>query len=148
MCSIRKENFFTLIKEILFKFKKEILIVFGCGGDRDRKKRSVMGTVTASCLDPEKDSIYVTSDNPRTEDPLKIMDDILDGLQGFPRVHSIVDRKEAIFKALSLMEKNGVLLIAGKGHEDYQILGKKRIYFDDREEAMKVLRRRLNLRKV
>ncbi|MDC0255356.1 UDP-N-acetylmuramoyl-L-alanyl-D-glutamate--2,6-diaminopimelate ligase [Bacteriovoracales bacterium] len=122
----------NITKELKSMYPERPLgVVFGCGGDRDRKKRSVMGSVTASCLDPEKDSIYVTSDNPRTENPLKIMDDILGGLQDYPKIYTIVERKEAILKALSLMEENGVLLIAGKGHENYQEIKGVRYSFCD-----------------
>jgi UDP-N-acetylmuramoyl-L-alanyl-D-glutamate--2,6-diaminopimelate ligase len=111
--------------------KKRLGLIFGCGGDRDRKKRSLMGMAAARCVDQGKDNIYVTSDNPRTEEPLRIINDILVGLEGVPQVQSIMDRKEAIFKALSLMGKSDMLLIAGKGHENYQEIKGVRYPFCD-----------------
>jgi UDP-N-acetylmuramoyl-L-alanyl-D-glutamate--2,6-diaminopimelate ligase len=90
-----------------------------------------MGMTVARCVDQGKDNIYVTSDNPRTEDPLRIINDILVGLEGVPQVQSIMDRKEAIFKALSLMGNSDMLLIAGKGHENYQEIKGVRYPFCD-----------------
>ncbi|TLM65814.1 MAG: UDP-N-acetylmuramoyl-L-alanyl-D-glutamate--2,6-diaminopimelate ligase [Deltaproteobacteria bacterium] len=122
-----------------------IITVFGCGGDRDPRKRPVMGEVTAR----RSDIAIVTSDNPRTEDPLQIIEQIRKGVATIhPREWSceeavagggrgyvvIPDRRAAIRFAVSLLQPNDVLLVAGKGHEDYQILGTTRIHFDDREE--------------
>ena len=122
-----------------------IISVFGCGGDRDPRKRPVMGEVTAR----RSDIAIVTSDNPRTEDPLTIIEMIRGGVTAVhPREWSrdeartaggrgyvvIPDRREAIRFAVSLLRKDDILLVAGKGHEDYQILGTTRIHFDDREE--------------
>jgi UDP-N-acetylmuramoyl-L-alanyl-D-glutamate--2,6-diaminopimelate ligase len=114
-----------------------VITVFGCGGDRDRKKRPIMGSV----VEGKSDLAIVTSDNPRTEDPLAIIEDIKKGLKG--QNHLIIpDRKEAIFRAIGIAERDDIVLIAGKGHEDYQILRDRTIHFDDREialDAMKVV---------
>jgi len=114
--------------------KGRIITVFGCGGDRDRNKRPKMGRV----VEERSDIAIVTSDNPRTEDPLAIIEDIKEGLSRDN--HSIIpDRRSAIYRAIELARKNDIVLIAGKGHEDYQILGDKRIHFDDREIALEAL---------
>ena len=114
--------------------KGKIITVFGCGGDRDRKKRPIMGSI----VEKKSDIAIITSDNPRTEDPLAIIEEIKNGLNG--KNHLIIpDRREAIFRAIELAEKDDIILIAGKGHEDYQILKDRTIHFDDREvvaEAM------------
>jgi len=107
-----------------------IITVFGCGGDRDRGKRPKMGRV----VEKNSDITIVTSDNPRSEDPVAIIDDIRTGLQGTDYV-VIPDRREAIYYAVELAAENDIVLIAGKGHEDYQILGDETIHFDDREVA-------------
>jgi UDP-N-acetylmuramoyl-L-alanyl-D-glutamate--2,6-diaminopimelate ligase len=124
---------------------ERIITVFGCGGDRDSRKRPVMGEVAAR----RSDLAVVTSDNPRTEDPLQIIAQVCAGVA---RVHPrpwtladaasgtgrgyvvLPDRRTAIRFAVSLLRPRDVLLVAGKGHEDYQILGTTRIHFDDREE--------------
>ena len=104
-----------------------LLVLFGCGGDRDRGKRPQM----AASADRWADIVCVSSDNPRTEDPQRIIDDILsEGLQ--PGMVE-VDRRAAILKSLAMMEDGDVLVIAGKGHEDYQILGTEKIHFSDQE---------------
>jgi UDP-N-acetylmuramyl-tripeptide synthetase len=111
-----------------------IITVFGCGGDRDRKKRPIMGRV----VEEKSDIVIVTSDNPRTEDPLAIIEDIKGGLK-FSNHQVIPERREAIYRAIEIAQKNDIVLIAGKGHEDYQILGNKVIHFDDREVAGKAM---------
>jgi UDP-N-acetylmuramoyl-L-alanyl-D-glutamate--2,6-diaminopimelate ligase len=132
--------------------KRRIITVFGCGGDRDKGKRPLMGQ--ASYL--LSDLAIVTSDNPRTEDPKAIIRDILVGLadiqareitpreaKGLPPGDKgflvDADRKEAIYLALSVAQPGDVILIAGKGHEDYQIIGTTKHHFDDREEALAAL---------
>lgn len=117
--------------------KGKIITVFGCGGDRDRKKRPIMGKI-ASTL---SDCCIITSDNPRTEDPKVIIEEIESGICK-RNYEKIVDRKDAIMRALNLAEKNDVVLIAGKGHENYQILKDKVIQFDDREVVKKLLKDR------
>lgn len=129
---------------------ERLLTLFGCGGDRDRTKRPVMGEVAARY----SDLVIVTSDNPRSEDPQAIIADIRPGLdQAESRELSceqateptargfvvIPDRRTALEFAVSLLRAGDVLLVAGKGHEDYQILGRTRIHFDDREELARAL---------
>jgi UDP-N-acetylmuramoyl-L-alanyl-D-glutamate--2,6-diaminopimelate ligase len=105
-----------------------LFCVFGCGGERDRGKRPLMGEVASRLAD----RVIVTSDNPRAEDPERIVADILTGISGkAPRV--ILDRREAIFEALRALAGGDVLLIAGKGHEDYQEIQGVRYPFSDRE---------------
>lgn len=110
-------------------FKKgHVIALFGCGGDRDATKRPIMGDIGTRL----SDIAVITSDNPRTEEPEKIIDDILKGVKG-GEYKVIPDRKEAIGYALSIAEKNDVVLLLGKGQETYQILGKEKIHFDERE---------------
>jgi UDP-N-acetylmuramyl-tripeptide synthetase len=112
-----------------------IITVFGCGGDRDRGKRPKMGRV----VEENTDIAIVTSDNPRSEDPGAIIDDILQGLR--KRDHIVIpDRRDAIYRAVGLAREHDIVLIAGKGHEDYQILGDSTIHFDDREVARNAIR--------
>ncbi len=120
---------------------EKILVLFGCGGDRDSLKRPLMGEEVASLADWG----VVTSDNPRTEDPNKIIEQILPGLEkkGWMKEKNFIvepDRKEAIRKIVQSAQSGNVILIAGKGHEDYQILGKQKIHFDDREIAGEFLK--------
>jgi len=112
-----------------------LILVFGCGGDRDRGKRPVMGKVAATLAD----AVFVTSDNPRGEKPDTIIQDILDGLDSQERVRVVVDRKEAIEAALKEAGKGDAVLIAGKGHETYQEVRGERTAFDDRATAESVL---------
>jgi UDP-N-acetylmuramyl-tripeptide synthetase len=112
-----------------------IITVFGCGGDRDRGKRPKMGRV----VEENSDIAIVTSDNPRTEDPIAIINDIREGLRTHEHI-IIPDRREAIYRAIELAEEDDIVLIAGKGHEDYQILGERTIHFDDREVAAEAVR--------
>lgn len=112
-----------------------IITVFGCGGDRDRTKRPLMGRAAAEY----SDFVIVTSDNPRTEDPQAIIEDILPGIAKVD-YKVIVDRRQAIVQACSIAKPGDTIIIAGKGHEDYQIIGSEKIHFDDREEVEKALR--------
>ena len=128
--------------------KGRILTVFGCGGDRDRDKRPKMGQVAAK----NSDLVFVTSDNPRTEDPLAIIQDIELGMVGLPESQRkayrlIPDRREAIHAAIQEAKSQDMVLIAGKGHEDYQIIGAERLHFDDREVAREALTSRMMRRK-
>jgi UDP-N-acetylmuramoyl-L-alanyl-D-glutamate--2,6-diaminopimelate ligase len=117
-----------------------IITVFGCGGDRDRSKRAPMGEAAASL----SDLIILTSDNPRTEDPLQILADAEVGLSKVSKpYHKIADRREAITRAIAEARTGDVVLIAGKGHEDYQIIGNEVIHFDDREVAREALEGKL-----
>ncbi len=106
-----------------------IYVVFGAGGNRDKTKRPIMGSIVSSLAD----KIIITSDNPRDEDPLEIINDILKGIKNKNNVIIEPDREKAIIKALNDMKLNDILLIAGKGHENYQIIGNKRIFFSDKE---------------
>lgn len=118
---------------------KRIITLFGCGGDRDRGKRPIMGRVASEY----SDIVIVTSDNPRTEEPLKIIEDITSGIvgaYGHRPLQVIPDRREAITEAIKEAREGEVVLLAGKGHEDYQIIGTEKIHFDDREEAIKAIR--------
>lgn len=118
----------------------KIITVFGCGGDRDRGKRPEMGRIAAEY----SDLVFVTSDNPRSEEPLAIIEDILEGVRasGFPEERCIVaeDRRDAIRRAIAEAEPGDVVLIAGKGHETEQILKDGTIAFDDRQEARDAIR--------
>jgi UDP-N-acetylmuramoyl-L-alanyl-D-glutamate--2,6-diaminopimelate ligase len=131
---------------------QRILTLFGCGGDRDRSKRPIMAEVAAR----GSDIAIATSDNPRTEDPRQILDDVrvgcervherewsrADALAGTGRGYVVIEeRREALEFAVSLLQPGDLLLVAGKGHEDYQILASGRIHFDDREELRKALQR-------
>ena len=115
--------------------KKRLICVFGCGGDRDKGKRSKMGEVAAKFAN----YIVVTSDNPRQEDPIEIIKDIEKGITIDSEISVEPERSIAIQFAIAKAKKNDVVLIAGKGHEDYQILKDQTIYFDDREQARKAL---------
>ncbi|MEJ7616671.1 MAG: UDP-N-acetylmuramoyl-L-alanyl-D-glutamate--2,6-diaminopimelate ligase [Pyrinomonadaceae bacterium] len=116
-----------------------VITVFGCGGDRDRTKRAPMGE-TAAAL---SDVVVLASDNPRTEDPQAILADVEVGLKKAARPYfKIADRRAAINAAIEMAEDGDLVLIAGKGHEDYQIIGREMIHFDDREEARSALARR------
>jgi len=115
----------------------KLLLLFGCGGDRDRAKRPRMGRVAADLAD----HVTVTSDNPRTEDPPAIAGEIVAGFpQGFGRFEVRLDRREAIGRVLRAARRGDVVLIAGKGHEDFQILGSRKIRLDDRRECLRVIR--------
>ncbi len=121
--------------------KRKLITVFGCGGDRDKSKRPLMGEEVAK----PSDFVVVTSDNPRTEDPQKIIHEILPGLlsQGWKEGKNFVvqiDRRKAIHQALAQAQQGDIVLIAGKGHEDYQILGNTKTHFDDREVARELLK--------
>ena len=116
----------------------KIITVFGCGGDRDKTKRAPMGEVAGKY----SDFVIVTSDNPRTENPLQIIEEIEVGLKNTICPYlSISDRREAIHRAIMKAEPNDVVLIAGKGHETYQIVGSDKFHFDDREIALEALER-------
>jgi UDP-N-acetylmuramoyl-L-alanyl-D-glutamate--2,6-diaminopimelate ligase len=117
------------------KGSNRLITVFGCGGDRDRTKRPVMGRLAAEL----SDLAIVTSDNPRTEDPQAIIAEIVGGMAGHTHYSVEPDRKKAIFAAIQKAEQGDIVFIAGKGHEDYQIIGTTKIHFDDREVAREAL---------
>lgn len=109
-----------------------LISVFGCGGDRDKGKRSIMGEISSTIADYS----IVTSDNPRTEEPNNIIQDIIVNMD-VNKFEIEIDRRKAIQKAITLSQKNDVILIAGKGHEKYQIIGTEKVHFDDFEEVRK-----------
>jgi len=119
--------------------KGKIITVFGCGGDRDRTKRAPMGEAAGSL----SDVVILTSDNPRTEDPDQILCDAEEGIQKTGKPYrKIMDRTEAIHQAIFEARDGDLVLIAGKGHEDYQIIGREVLHFDDKEVARAALAQR------
>jgi UDP-N-acetylmuramoyl-L-alanyl-D-glutamate--2,6-diaminopimelate ligase len=116
-----------------------LTVVFGCGGDRDRTKRPRMAQAAAQLAD----KIFVTSDNPRTEDPQRIIADIMEGFgRGRRQVHAEPDREQAIRRAIQEAEPGDLVLIAGKGHEQYQLVGRAKRPFDDRSIARRHIHER------
>ena len=115
-----------------------LICVFGCGGDRDRGKRPQMAAIAAG----HADRVVVTSDNPRTEDPQQILNDVVAGIPAGSDLVVEADRAKAIASAIADAEVDDLVLVAGKGHEDYQILGTEKVHFDDREQAQLALQRR------
>ncbi|HYS54765.1 MAG TPA: UDP-N-acetylmuramoyl-L-alanyl-D-glutamate--2,6-diaminopimelate ligase [Thermoanaerobaculia bacterium] len=119
--------------------KKRVVVLFGCGGDRDRDKRPKMGKIATELAD----FTILTSDNPRSEKPDAIIDDIERGARtGSGKYVRITDRRDAIARAIDAASDDDVIVIAGKGHESYQVIGDQVIHFDDREEAELVLKKR------
>jgi UDP-N-acetylmuramoyl-L-alanyl-D-glutamate--2,6-diaminopimelate ligase len=117
-----------------------IFTIFGCGGDRDRTKRAPMGQVSCAL----SDRVLVTSDNPRSEDPAQIFADIEAGIKDrFQNYEVIPDRGEAIAKAVALAAQGDILLLAGKGHETYQILNDRTVHFSDMEAAAAAIRKKM-----
>lgn len=123
-----------IVKAFSENKKGRVITLVGCGGDRDPKKRPIMGRIAAE----NSDYVIFTSDNPRTEDPELIMKDILVGVNT-NNYEVELDRRKAIAKALDMINKNDVVLILGKGHEDYQILGHEKVHLDDAEEVRKYI---------
>jgi len=131
------ENCLRTIHDILPERRGNcILTVFGCGGNRDKGKRPTMGAIASSL----SDVTIITSDNPRKEDPQTIIDEINIGVVKGKTVMMEVDRRKAIVMALELAQEGDVVLIAGKGHEDYQVIGEAKHHFDDREEVEQYIR--------
>lgn len=129
------ENVLKAARELTPK-QAQLICLFGCGGDRDTTKRPKMGKIA----DELSDKVVVTSDNPRSEDPQLIISDIMTGIKTVDtqRIFVEPDRRNAIKFLKTISKENDVIVIAGKGHEDYQILKNETIHFDDREEAKKV----------
>ena len=115
--------------------EKRIIAVFGCGGDRDRGKRPLMGQIGSTFAD----EAFITSDNPRSEEPKSIIRDIVKGISSSRPVKVIEDRREAIHRALSEAGAGDTVVLAGKGHETYQQIGAERYPFDDRAVAEEYL---------
>lgn len=127
------ENIITSLKEIA---KGRVVTLFGCGGDRDKTKRPKMGKIAAEL----SDFCVVTSDNPRSENPSEIIKDILVGMEGITTPYKVVEnRKEAIAYAIKNAQTDDIILLAGKGHETYQILPTGTIHFDEREAVAEIL---------
>jgi UDP-N-acetylmuramoyl-L-alanyl-D-glutamate--2,6-diaminopimelate ligase len=117
---------------------KSITVLFGCGGDRDKDKRPKMGAIAARLAD----RVVLTSDNPRSEKPEAILDDIERGMSGAGNYVRIADRREAIARTIAEAGEDDVIVIAGKGHESYQVVGDQILHFDDREEAELALKKK------
>lgn len=115
--------------------KGRLISIFGCGGDRDRTKRPIMGNIGTEL----SDIAIITSDNPRTEEPLMIIEDILKGIKKDNFI-VVENRREAIKRAMEMAKKDDVIVLAGKGHEDYQILKDKTIHFDEREVVKEIIK--------
>lgn len=127
------ENIINAVREFT---KGRIITVFGCGGDRDRTKRPIMGEIVARLGDIP----IITSDNPRSEEPSSILKEVEVGVKPVTdKYEMIVDRRDAIKRAIEIAEKGDSIIIAGKGHENYQILKDKTIHFDDAEVAAEIL---------
>ncbi len=126
------KNALDIVRELT---NSKLIVVFGCGGNRDALKRPIMGKIASRYAD----KVFVTSDNPRYEDPQSIIDDIVEGIDDMSFTEVYVDRREAIKKAIAFADEDDVVLIAGKGHETYQEINGLRTDFDDRIIANEVL---------
>ena len=126
------ENVISTINEIRTP-KQRLFVVCGCGGDRDATKRPEMGRIASR----EASVAILTSDNPRTEDPEQILDQMMQGVESGAQCLRITDRRQAIRTAVMMASAGDIVLVAGKGHEDYQIIGREKLHFDDREELRK-----------
>lgn len=124
------ENVITTINDIR-RDGQRLIVMCGCGGDRDATKRPEMGRIASR----EADVAILTSDNPRTEDPEHILDQMMQGVEMGSPVLRITDRGQAIRTAVMMASAGDIILIAGKGHEDYQIIGREKLHFDDREQV-------------
>lgn len=133
------ENVLKTVREV---YDKRLITVFGCGGDRDKTKRPIMGKIACKY----SDKVFVTSDNPRTENPDSIINDIVSGLDKNAYVR-ITDRTQAIREALVEAKPGDTVLIAGKGHEKYQIFGTEKIHYDEREIVKQILDNGANFEK-
>ncbi len=126
------ENILNCLRSLT---QKRLICVFGCGGNRDRTKRPVMGKIATSICD----AVFLTNDNPRKEKPRDILKEIEKGVIQGSTYSIIEDRKEAVYAAIKEAKKDDIVVIAGKGHEKYQIIGDRTNHFDDKEEAEEVL---------
>ncbi len=129
------ENVIATVNDIR-KPSQQLIAVCGCGGDRDRAKRPEMGAIASR----DASIAIFTSDNPRTEDPEAILDEMMAGVREGARCLRIADRAQAIRTAVMLARPNDIILVAGKGHETYQIVGREKRHFDDREELAAAFR--------
>lgn len=126
------ENILKSVREFT---KGKLIVVFGCGGDRDKTKRPIMGKIGSDL----SDIAIITSDNPRSEEPMDIIDDITKGIDKDNYV-IIENRKDAIKHAMEIAKENDIIVVAGKGHEDYQVLKNKTIHFDEREVVSELIK--------
>ena len=135
------------VEKIITSFQEHnhgrIISIVGCGGDRDKTKRPIMGNIASN----NSDYVIVTSDNPRTEDPMDIINDIIPGIK---RNNYIIapDRVEAIHKGIDMLNPEDTLLILGKGHENYQIIGKTKYHMDDKEIASEYVKEKEDAKKL
>jgi UDP-N-acetylmuramoyl-L-alanyl-D-glutamate--2,6-diaminopimelate ligase len=125
------ENVLTTLRELK---KGDLWVIFGCGGDRDKTKRPIMGKAASLYAD----KIVVTSDNPRSEDPERIINEIINGMPSSTLIAKLVNREEAIAYALDNAQKEDIILIAGKGHEAYQQIGSTKYIFSDQDVVKKL----------
>lgn len=126
----------NILKAVKTYTKGRVICVFGCGGDRDKEKRPIMGEVAGKIADYS----IVTTDNPRTEKPNEIIKEIEAGISKTKGKYEIIeDRKEAIKKAITMMNKKDIVVICGKGHEKYQEINKEKIPFDERKIINEIL---------
>jgi UDP-N-acetylmuramoyl-L-alanyl-D-glutamate--2,6-diaminopimelate ligase len=132
------ENCLRTVKDILRGGKASVITIFGCGGDRDRGKRPIMGKIASSL----SNTTIITSDNPRSENPDSIISEIKRGCVSGSTVFEEPDRRKAIGLGLKMARPGDVVLITGKGHETYQIVGDRREHFDDREEVERLIHER------
>lgn len=128
---------YRLLQSVRELHPQRLITLFGCGGNRDKTKRPIMGSVAAS----NSDWVIITSDNPRDENPLDIITDIVTGIDT-KNYEIIPDREEAIMKAINMANKDDIIVVAGKGHEDYQLIEGRRIHFNDHEIVRKYIAKR------
>ena len=131
------ESLSNILQAVKTYTKGKVICVFGCGGDRDKTKRPQMGEVAGRIADYS----IVTSDNPRTEAPIEIINEIEDGIKKTKGKYEIIEnRKEAIKKAIEMMTKKDIVILAGKGHETYQEINGEKLPFDEREIVKEFLK--------
>ena len=126
------ENILKTVREFT---KGRLISVFGCGGDRDKTKRAIMGKIGTELSDIS----VITSDNPRTEEPMQIIKDVAHGIEK-DNYEIVENRRDAIKRAMEIASPGDIIVIAGKGHEDYQVLKEKTIHFDEREVISDILK--------
>ena len=125
----------------LIKNNGKLISVFGCGGDRDKSKRPIMGEISSKLAD----FTIITSDNPRTEQADAIIEQIVSGIQNQTAVQCISNRRDAIFSAINNASIDDIIVIAGKGHENYQVIGTEKLYFSDLQVAKEALNNKYNI---
>ena len=131
------ESLEKILSSVKIYTKGRVISVFGCGGDRDKNKRPVMGEISGRVAD----YTIITSDNPRTEEPDAIVKDIENGIKKTKgKYECIVDRTEAIRKAIKMANKRDIIVLAGKGHEQYQEINKKRYPFDENKIVKEIIK--------